>query len=56
MYYVFAAAAVIILVIVTAAIWRRRDREASSALERVDAYIDSGKIQSRLIDACNSTR
>ncbi len=56
MYYVIAAAAVIVLVTVTVAIWRRRVSEASSALERVDAYIDSGRVQSRLIDACNSTR
>ncbi len=56
MVYVFAAAAVLILVIVAAALWRRRDREADLALRRVDAYIDSSRIQSRLIDACNSSR
>ncbi len=56
MVYFFATAAVTILTIVAAAIWRRRAAEANSALRRVDAYIDSGRIQSRLIDACSSTR
>ncbi len=56
MVYVFAAAVVLILVIVAGAIWRRRAWEADMALRRVDAYIDSGRIQSRLIDVCNSSR
>ena len=56
MYYVFAAAAVIALMVVAVAIWRRRAAEANSALQRVDAYIDNGKILSRLADACNTAR
>ncbi len=54
--YIIATAAVIILVIVTVALWRRREREARKALRRVDAYIDHGRIQSRLVDACHPTR
>jgi len=50
MYYVMA------LVVVAVAIWRRRASEANSALERVDAYVDNGRIFSRLADACNTAR
>ncbi len=54
MFYILAAAVVVILVVMAMAIWRRRASEANSALERVDAYIDQGRIQSRLADACNA--
>ncbi len=56
MVYVFAAAVVLILMIMAAVIWRRRAWEADMALRRVDVYIDSSRIQSRLIDVCNPSR
>jgi hypothetical protein len=54
MFYIIATAVVVVLVITTVAILRRRASEADSALDRVDAYIESGRIQSRLADACDA--
>jgi hypothetical protein len=54
MFYIIAAVIVVTIVVVAMTIWRRRASEANSALERVDAYIESGRIQSRLADACDA--
>ena len=53
MLYIIAAAIAVTLVVVAVAIWRRAS-EADSALERVDAYIDHGRVMSRLADACTA--
>jgi hypothetical protein len=52
MLYIIAVAVVITIVVVAVAIWRRS--QANKALERVDAYLDYGRIQSRLADACSA--
>jgi Flp pilus assembly protein TadB len=53
MFYILAATVVITVLVVAVAIWQR-SRKAASALERVDAYVDYSRIQSRLADACNA--